>query len=200
MKKRILSLALCTALSLSALTGCSSSSVRRLTDTAKKIADEAATATATPAGPTATPAPKETSLARKKAGTVGDWKFTVLKVAVKKELRTSKYFKAVPDKGNLLVIATVSATNNGKEKATFLPRVGRADTMITAKLIYKDGYEYQPSSLTGYDKDLTSKSIEPLSKKKGAVAFNVPKKVAKDLKSCKIRIGTQGEAVVYPAK
>ena len=199
MKKKLIAITLCTVLSMSVLTGCGTSAVKKLADTAKDISEQAS-ATATPGGPTATPAPKETTLALKKTGTVGDWKFKVTKLATKKKVRTSKYMEAKASDGNLLVLVSMSATNNGKKEATFLPRVGRENTMMTAKLIYKDQYEYQPSSITGYDKDITAKSIDPLSKKSGIVAFDVPKKVAKDLKSCKIRIGTKGEAVVYPAK
>lgn len=200
MKKKLFAITLCTVLSLSVLTGCRGSSVSKLANTAKNIADNA-TATATPIPtPTPTPAPKETSMALKKTGKIGDWKFKVSKVVTKKKINTSKYISATAAKGNLLVIASVSVTNNGKEESTFLPRVGRENTMLTAKLIYKDGYEYQPSSITGYDKDLIGKNIEPLSKKSGVVAFDVPKKVAKNLKTCKIRIGTKGEAVIYPAK
>lgn len=199
MKKKLLAITLCTTLALGALTGCGGSAVKKLADTAKEISEQS-DATATPNGPTATPAPKETTLAMKKTGKVGDWKFTVKKLSTKKTIKTSKYMEAKASDGNLLVLASISVTNNGKKEATFLPRVGREDTMITAKLIYKDKYEYQPSTITGYDKDMAAKSINPLSKKSGVIAFDVPKKVAKDLKSCQIRIGTKGEAVVYSAK
>ncbi len=199
MKKKLLAITLCTALSVGTLTGCGGSAVKKLADTAKEISEQS-DATSTPNAPTATPAPKETTLAMNKAGKVGDWTFTVKKLATKKTIKTSKYMEAKASDGNLLVLATVSVTNNGKKEATFLPRVGMENTMITAKLIYKDNFEYQPSSITGYDKDIAAKSIDPLSKKSGIVAFDVPKKVAKDLKSCKIRIGTKDEAVIYTAK
>jgi Telomeric repeat-binding factor 2. len=199
MKKKILAITLCTALSAATLTGCGGSAVKKLADTAKEISEQS-DATSTPNGPTATPAPKETALAMKKTGKVGDWKFTVKKLSTKKTIKTSKYMEAKASDGNLLVLATLSVTNDGKKEATFLPRVGREDTMMTAKLIYKDNYEYQPSSITGYDKDMAAKSINPLSKKSGIIAFDVPKKVAKDLKSCRIRIGTKSEAIVFSAK
>ncbi len=199
MKKKLLAITLCTTLSLGALTGCGGSAVKKLADTAKEISEQSDSTSATN-GPTATPAPKETALAMKKTGEVGDWKFTVKKLASKKTIKTSKYMEAKASDGNLLVLATISVTNNGKKEASFLPRVGREDTMITAKLIYKDNFEYQPSTITGYDKDLAAKSVKPLTKKNGIIAFDVPKKVAKDLKSCKIRIGTKGEAVVFSAK
>ena len=198
MKKKLFALTLSTVLSVSILAGCSSP-VSELADTAKEIAENAS-ATSTPNGPTPTPAPKETNVALKKAAKLGDWKFTVSKVTTKKKINTSKYMEATAKEGNLLVLASLSVTNNGKKKTAFLPRVGREDTMITATLIYKDGYEYQPSIITGYDKDIAGKEIDPLSKKSGVIAFDVPKKVANDLKSCKIRIGTINEAIVYPAK
>lgn len=199
MRKRLLAAALCSLLSMSLLAGCATSSVKKLADTAKDIAENSS-ATATPNGPTPTPAPKETAIALKKTGKIGDWSFKVTKATAKAKIKTSKYMEAKASKGNLLVLVSASATNNGKEKAAFLPRIGRENEMITAKLIYKDGYEYQPSMVTGYDKNLAGEQIAPLSKKSGVIAFDVPKKVAKDLKSCKIRIGTKNEAMVYPAK
>lgn len=191
MKKKLLAITLCTALSVSILTGCSNSAVENLSNTSTS---------ATPNGPTATPAPKETTLALKETGTVGDWKFKVTKLAVKKTVSTSKYMEATASDGNLFVLASVSVTNNGKKEATFLPSSGLENTMMMAELIYKDEYQYKSVMLTGYAKDLISKRIKPLSEKSGTVTFEVPKKVAKDLKSCKIRIGTQGEAIIYPAK
>lgn len=199
MRKKLLAAALCSLLSISLLAGCGASSVKKLADTAKDIAEKSS-ATATPNVPTPTPAPKETAIALKKTGKIGDWSFKVTKAAFKSKIKTSKYMEAKASKGNLLVLVSASATNNGKEEATFLPRVGRENEMITAKLIYKDGYEYLPSMISGYDKDLSGEQIAPLSKKSGVIAFDVPKKVAKDLKSCKIRIGTKNEAMVYPAK
>lgn len=199
MKKKIIIVALCMGLSLSALTGCGASTGQKLADTVQKIAEEVS-ATDTPAAPTETPGPTETTLALKKAGTVGDWKIKVSKVAAKSSIKTSKYMQAKADKGNLLVIVSASVTNDGTEKQTFLPRIGREDTMLTAKVIYKDGSEYLPSYIAGYDKDLTNKGIDPHAKKSGIIAFNIPKKVAKDLKSCTVRIGTKGEALVYSAK
>lgn len=200
MKKKLLAITLCTTLAAGALTGCGTSAVKRLADTAKEISEQS-DATATPSGPTDTPAPKETALALKKAGKVGDWKFTVKKLSTKKTIKTSKYIEQKPsDSGNLFVLVTINVTNSGKKEATFLPSVGLENTTMTAKLIYKDNYEYMPTFITGYDKDILNKRIDPLSKKSGVVTFSVPKKVAKDLKSCKIRIGTKGEAVVYNAK
>ena len=111
MKKKLIAITLCTVLSMSVLTGCGTSAVKRLADTAKDISEQAS-ATATPGGPTATPAPKETTLALKKTGTVGDWKFKVTKLATKKKVRTSKYMEAKASDGNLLVLVSMSATNN----------------------------------------------------------------------------------------
>lgn len=198
MKKKLLAITLCTALSVGCLTGCGGSAVKKLADTAKEISEQS-NATATPNGPTATPAPKETTLAMKKMGTVGDWKFTVKKISTKKKINTSKMIYIKPSNGNLFVLASVRVTNNGNKAATFLPSYGTEDTVM-AKLIYKDQYEYSPVILTGYSQNLISKSIEPLSKENGVVGFDVPKKVAKDLKSCKIRIGTKSEAIIFPAK
>ncbi len=197
MKKKLLAITLCTALSVSVLSGCSTASLQRTAELADKLISSEAPEAATPSP---TPEVQEKTLALKKSGKVGDWKFKVTKTAAKKKIKTSAYFEAKADKGNLLVVVSASVTNQGKKKETFLPMVGMENTMMTAKLVYKDGYEYQPSSITGFNKDLTNKSIAPLTKKSGVIVFNVPKKVAKDLKSCMIRIGTKGEAVCYTAK
>lgn len=200
MKKRLFALTSCVVLSVAVLSGCSASTVQKITEVAEKASEQAETPSDAETTPSPTPAPRETTLALKKTATVGDWKFTVKKTTVKNKIRTSQFMEAKADKGNRLVIASITVTNMGKKKGTFLPMVGMKNTMVTAKLLDKDGREYQPSAVTGYEKDIANKSIKPLEKKSGILVFNIPKKVTKNLKSCKIRIGTEGESVLYPAK
>lgn len=194
MKKKILALSLCVVL---LLTGCGP--LDKIAKTAKNVANNVSDTTSSPK-PTATPAPKETAMALGKTGSVDDWKFKVSKASSAKKIKNGSYRVFEPDKGNYFVIINMSVKNIGKKKETFLPRVGYEDSMMTAKLLYKDKYEYQPSQLLSYDKDIVDDQINPLASKKGIVVFEVPKNVAKNLKSTKLRIGTKMNAVVYTLK
>lgn len=159
------------------------------------------TATPTPV-PTATPepTPKVTQLKLGDKATVGDWSFTVKKVSQQKQIKASKYSVFEAKKGSKLVSVSMSVKNNGAEKAAFLPRVGYEDKMIMATIHYQDKYEYKPSELTGYDKDIAGEYINPLDKKSGILVFEVPKEVAAHLGKCTLQIGTTNENVVYPLK
>lgn len=201
MRKRTVTLfaiATCTAAML--LSGCSASTARRaakLIDTvSEQVSENSATetpvATATPE-----PTPQTTQLKLGERAQVGDWVFKAKKVSTKKSIKVSDYTGYKPADGNTFVCLTMSAENKGKEEDTFLPRMGFENEMITATLLYQDQYEYKPSDLTGYSKCLTSQKIKPLNKKSGLVVFEVPKKVAKDLKQATVKVGTINENVIY---
>lgn len=201
MKKRTVTLfavATCTAAML--LSGCSASTARRAAKLIDTVSDQVAENSATQA-PVATatpePTPQTTQLKLGGKAQIGDWVFKAVKVSTKKSIKTSDYMGYKPAKGNTFVCLTMSTENKGKEEDTFLPRMGFENQMITATLLYQDQYEYKPSDLTGYDKCLTSKKIDPLNKKSGLVVFEVPKKVAKDIKRATVKIGTKNENVVY---
>lgn len=184
------------------MTGCSanqlSNAVNNAADTLSK-GNDAAMPTNTPA-PTSTPGPKETALALGKKATIGDWKVCVKKASVKQKITNGKYRYYNPGKGKSFVVFSLSARNNGKKTEEFLPRVGYENKMVKATLYYKDEYEYSPSELLSYDKDLVTKKIQPLSTESGVIAFEVPKKVAKAKKQLKLKIGTKAETLVYPVK
>lgn len=201
MKKRAVTLfavATCTAAML--LSGCSASTARRAAKLIDTVSDQVAENSATQA-PVATatpePTPQTTQLKLGGKGQVGDWVFKAKKVSTKKTIKASAYTGYKPTKGNVFVCLTMSAENKGKEEEKFLPWVGLENQMITATLLYQDKYEYKPSDLTGYDKCLTDEAIKPLDKKSGLVVFEVPKKVAKNLKKATVKIGTKNENVVY---
>lgn len=196
MKKKLIALTLCVAF---LITGCNAATTKKLLKTAKNAADLANSSTATTA-PTATPAPKQTNVKIGKRAKISDWSFKVTKVSVKKKIKNGQYRVFKPKKGNQFVIINISVTNKGKKEATFLPRVGYENKALTAKLYYKDEYEYSATQLLSYDKDIVTKSISPLDTKKGIIAFEVPKKVAKSKKNLKLKIGTSLESVVYSAK
>lgn len=191
MKKKFLLFGTCLTL---LLTGCSS----EIADTVKNVTNQA-TPTSTPE-PTSTPAPKETKLKVGKKGSVGDWAIRVKKAETKTKIKNGQYRVFEPDKGDKFVCITAVVRNNGKEKDTFLPRVGYKDKMLTATLYYKDKYEYQPLELLSYDKDLVGTQINPLTNKSGIIVFSVPKKVAKAKGKLTLKIGTSTENITYTLK
>lgn len=182
------------------ITGCSSSKISdTVNKTINKVSEQISSEpvqTASPK-PTSTPGPKETEVTLGKKGKVGDWKIGANKASVKKKIINGKYHYFEAKKGNTFVIVSLSVRNNGKKAETFLPRVGYENTMIQAILYYKDEYEYLPSELISYDKDLCGTSVQPLNTEKGIIAFEVPKKVAKSKKKLKLKIGTKNEYLLF---
>ena len=199
-KSTITLLAVLTCTVAMVLSGCSASTARRaakLIDAVSDQVDEKNTATEAPTA-TPEPTPATTQLKLGDKAQVGDWAFKVKKVSTKKVFKISDYTGYKPADGNIFVCLSMSVENKGEEESKFLPWVGLENTMITAVLYYQDQYEYKPSELTSYDKCLTNEYIKPLNKKSGVVVFEVPKKVAKDLKQATVKIGTVNENVVYP--
>lgn len=199
MKKKLLLFTTCAALLLS---GCSASRVARtVKDAAKTAVDLSESTKNTPIPtPTATPAPKESKLKLGKKGTVGDWKICVKKAASTKKIKDGEYRYYSPKKGNSYVYFTIAVRNTGKTATEFLPRVGYENTMLNATLYYKGDYEYKPIELLSYDKDLIGDTIQPLTTENGIIAFEVPKKVAKNKKQLTLKIGTKAEYLIYSAK
>lgn len=200
MKKKLFILALGATV---AFTGCSLAKTARIAQEIGEVAEEM-NSQAESAKPTTTPSPspevKETKLALGKTGTVSDWKITVKKISSKKKIENGTYRVYKPDKGDSFIVVNLSVKNNGKEEAAFLPRIGYQDKMISAKLIYKDEYEYMPTQLLSYDKDIVEKKVKPLATKKGIIVFEVPNKVAKNLKSLELKIGLENDKLIYKAK
>ncbi len=202
MKKRLCVLGMCAALVLS---GCSLSSNDAGTtqdDSASTVGEATPapeeTEDATMTSPLDSPEQEDEILTLGKKATVGDWKFKPTKVKTMKKIKNGLFvFK--PSKGQQFVVITMSATNKGKKQASFLPRIGYSNTMMSAKLYYED-YEYKPTSLMSYDKDLLDKSIKPLNTQKGIITFEVPKKIAKKRKKMTLQIGTESENVTYQLK
>lgn len=205
MKKMILLFTTCTAL---ALTGCgmdSQTETPASTTTSSSSSNSSSDSATSQTEPTATPAesspePEETTLALGKKATIGDWKINAKSVSVKKQIQNGSYRYFQPSKGNTFIVVSLSARNEGKKEDEFLPRVGYKDTMSSATLYYEDEYEYSPTELLSYDKDMATVKIKPLSTKKGILVFDVPKKAAKDLKKLKLKFSAQGESVIYKLK
>lgn len=206
MKKLILLFTTCTAL---AFTGCglgsqtdttSSTSSNSLSSSSSDSTTSQTQPTTAPAESSPTPEETETTLALGKKATVGDWKINAKSVSVKKQIPNGKYQYFKPSKGNSFVVVSMSARNEGKKEEEFLPRVGYKNTMSTATLYYEDEYEYSPTELLSYDKDMATIKIQPLATKKGILVFDVPKKAAKNLKKLKLKFSAQEQTAIYDLK
>lgn len=200
MRKKALLLITCAA--FICMTGCASGPSTEPTTTTKtsSTTESASDSTEAPA-PTETPAPEEpAALSLGKKGTVGDWEITAKKVSAKQKIKNGKYYYFKPGKGNAFVIIDMSVKNKGTKAENFLPRVGVRDKTVIATLYYQDEYEYSATELMGYDKDLTTKSIQPLTKENGILVFEVPKKASKSLKELTLNFKVGDESISYALK
>lgn len=190
MRKGIALFMICASL---IVTGCSAGEVA---DTLSNNSSSTE-APATQAAPTATPGPKETVLALKETGTVGDWEICVKKASVKNKITNGKYRYFKPAKGKTYVVFNLSVKNNGTKEEDFLPRVGLKNKMVQAILVDTEDTEYKPMQLLAYDKDIVTKSIKPAKEKSGILVFEVPKKVGKDKDNLELQLGTTQEKLLY---
>ena len=201
MRKTFFALLTCATL---LFTGCVpqelTDTMKEASDAVNKLAEEANEQAEKKESVTTTPAPSVKELTLGKKGTAADWKITVKKAEVKKKIQNGQYRYFKPSKGNKFLVLTMSVYNKGKKEAQFLPRVGYEDTMVQATLFYKEEYEYKPTEMLSYDKDLVTREIQPLSTEKGVVVFEVPNKVVKAKKKLKLRIGTSNDYIVYKLK
>ena len=195
MRKKALLLITCAA--FICITGCSSD---KLTETLSTVTESTQENTATPA-PTETPVPEEpAALSLGKKGTVGNWEINAKKVSAKQKIKNGKYYYFKPSKGNSFVIINMSVKNKGTKAENFLPRVGMRDKAVVATLYYQEEYEYSATELMGYDKDLTTKSIQPLTKENGILVFEVPKKASKSMKELTLTFKVGDESISYALK
>ncbi len=194
MKRLIVTLSICLSL---ILVGCSENSndITSSSDgTSTTTENDAKNASSPTAAPTPEPA-KELSL--KDKGKVGDWEICVKKAAVKNKINNGKYRYFKAEKGQTYVVLNVTVKNAGKENEKFLPYVGIKGRMIQALITSSDNQEYKPTQLLGYNKDLVNKSMNTSEKKTGTIAFQIPKKAAKDMKNLKLSFEKGEEKLLY---
>lgn len=202
MKKTALLLTTCCAL---VLAGCSATelsqnSTQTTTQPSESQTSQDDSAAASAAPDESTAAPEETTIALGDKMTLADWTITAKKASVEKKIKNGKYQYFQPKKGNSFIVVSLSVRNEGKQAEDFLPRVGYEDKMTSVTLFYKDGYEYKPTELIAYDKDLTTRKVQPLSTEKGVVAFEVPKEAAKAKKDLKLTFKSKGQTASYSLK
>lgn len=206
MKKQALLLLTCTVL---AMTGCGStgSTTDNSSTSNSSVSSAAPAATAATADETAdntaadsTAAPEAAELKLGKKTTLGDWEICAKKVSSPKKIKNGSYRYFQPSKGNAFIIVDMSIRNNGEKEAEFLPRVGLKNETVLAKLVNADGEEYSPTQLFSYDKDVTTKKIAASKSKNGILAFDIPKKAAKNKKDLKLTFTLDETTVSYPLK
>lgn len=108
--------------------------------------------------------------------TIDCWDITVSQMQILDAV-SNGYGQFEPGEGNKYLLISLSAANNGKESASFLPSFSMTDD-IRAKLIYGDGYEFDQTNLIGYDRSMLDCVINPLSSAEGDIAFEIPNTVA----------------------
>lgn len=108
--------------------------------------------------------------------TIDCWDITVSQMQILDAV-SNGYGQFEPGEGNKYLLISLSAANNGKESASFLPSFSMTDD-IRAKLIYGDGYEFDQTNLIGYDRSMLDCVVNPLSSAEGDIAFEIPNTVA----------------------
>ncbi len=142
---------------------------------------------------------KDEPLALGTKATVGTWKFAIKKAEIQNKILKGKYYQFKPSKGKKFICVTASVKNQGKKNATFLPRMGYSNKIISARLYYGDT-EYTATNLLGYDKDILDKKIGASKVQRGIITFEVPNKVAKNIKKLSLKVGTDSNYVIYKLK
>ena len=130
---------------------------------------------------------------------IDDWEITVNSVEVTDKI-SNKTYGAIetyfsPDEGNKYVVFNMTVKNISTDSSTFLPYVSLDG--IRVKIEYGN-YEFSASNLMGYDDDLHSTSLNPLSTATGIVAFDIVEDVVKNnLDDLKLVIYTKSERCLF---
>ena len=126
--------------------------------------------------PTMTPDQSESAYAIGDKVTVGNWEITVESFDVKDQVPAS-YGSFKPDSGNKYVVVNLEVKNNGSSMETFWPTVSFGKDYVKAIIAYGE-YTFSSSQLLGHEDDLHDTALNPLSSKKGIIAFSVAEEAA----------------------
>lgn len=107
---------------------------------------------------------------------LGDWEIKLEKTKITKEIEQNDYFKFEADEGSQYLCVYLTVKNTAKDSTTFLPSFSIKEAPHS-KIIYQNEYEFSASHLLGLEKDLHDSSLNPLSSKKGLIAFEIPDEV-----------------------
>lgn len=109
--------------------------------------------------------------------TIANWEITPISCQVTPKIdNTFGSFNA--DDGSKFVVVNAKVKNVGNSMETFLQSFSFMNTDVSVKVVYQDIYEYSRTSLLAYDKDLSDKTMNPLTTAEGVIAFEVPNEVA----------------------
>lgn len=111
-----------------------------------------------------------------KESQLGDWKIKLEKIKITKEIKQNDYFNFQADEGNQYLCVYLTIKNTAKDSATFLPSFSIKEAPHS-KIMYQNEYEFTATQLLGLEKDLHDSSLNPLSSKKGLIAFEIPDEV-----------------------
>lgn len=106
-------------------------------------------------------------------GILDIWSISVTDTEVTESIRTGKHTSFNADEGNQFFIVYLSIANNGKQASSFLPSLQLYND-VSVKILYLNEYEYSSSNLLGYDDDLHSAFMNPLTSRSGLIAFKLP--------------------------
>lgn len=132
---------------------------------------------------------KENPIKIGKKGKLNDWTITITKVQFLNKIPNGDYLAFEPEKGNKYLQVSMKIRNNAKSAETIFPSYSYGDG-ITTVVLYKDDYEFSATHLLGLSNELHDSTINPLSSKKGLLAYEVPKKVASSSKPLFLRLSS----------
>lgn len=105
------------------------------------------------------------------------WEVKVTELKMAKSIK-GDYGSFSPGDGNLFAVVSAEITNNGTSAGTFLPMYPLYTNEISCKLVYDGAYDFPSTTLIAHSKDLKNAQLNPLTTKKGILAFEVPEEVA----------------------
>ncbi len=184
MKKKVLVVAMSTMFLLGALSGCGStsdssesgsSSASSVSSSAEASSSASSSAASSEAEDENADSEEASNLAIGETGTLDNWSVTVTNFEFLDSVQNT-FGEFTPEAGNKFGLVSLSITNNGKESSTFLPSFG-LNNDVQAIIVYGDGYEYSLTNLIGYENSIIDSTVNPLTSKEGAVAFELPQAV-----------------------
>lgn len=106
-----------------------------------------------------------------------DWTITITDAKIVDSISLNYGSYSPEEDGDKYLQLFVSVENNGKQSAQFLPPISVGNSVST-KLIYNNEYEFSSTNLLGYQNDLHTSTVNPLSSRTGEIIFEVSPAVA----------------------
>lgn len=125
-----------------------------------------------------------------------DWEISVTEARIVESISLGFGSYSPDQSGDKYLQVFVTVTNNGKKADYFMPLIVTRND-INAKLCYGDGYEFSSTVLPGYENDMHSDVINPLSSRTGEIVFQIPESVASDSGELLIEFRCAGDSVRF---